>query len=304
MHQEDKSFMTNFALVIAGLVVVTIIVFILAHLVAGSSVVIDQTDLQKSIAKNLAPIGKAVEAGSEQAKAVEAKAQQQATAPQAQPAAAAVGGGASAEDVVKTVCAVCHQAGVANAPKIGDKTAWEPRFAKGLDGLVQSAVKGLNAMPPRGNKPDLSDAGLKAAIVYMLKQSGIEVADAAAPAPEQPAAPAATAAATTAAATPAPAPEQPAAPAAAGGALPAGVDLAQGKQLYEQACFICHQAGVAGAPKMGDKTAWGPRIAQGFDTLKEHALKGFKAMPPKGGRSDLPDEQIVSAIGYMVSQSQ
>ena len=65
---------------------------------------------------------------------------------------------------------------------------------------------------------------------------------------------------------------------------------------------FCHEAGVAGAPKLGDKAAWEPRLAQGWDTLMEHALKGFKGMPPKGGRMDASDQEIMSAVGYMVSQ--
>jgi cytochrome c5 len=86
--------------------------------------------------------------------------------------------------------------------------------------------------------------------------------------------------------------------------VPADLDLAHGKQLYNTACVICHQAGVAGAPKLGDKEAWAPRIAQGFDTLVKHSLNGFRGMPPKGGRVDLPDEEFISAVGYMVSQAQ
>jgi len=76
------------------------------------------------------------------------------------------------EQVVQTTCGACHQTGAAGAPKIGDKAAWAPRLAKGLKGLLQSAVKGLNAMPPRGGNPDLSDAELEGAIALMGNQSG------------------------------------------------------------------------------------------------------------------------------------
>ncbi|MFO1350441.1 MAG: c-type cytochrome [Gammaproteobacteria bacterium] len=86
--------------------------------------------------------------------------------------------------------------------------------------------------------------------------------------------------------------------------IPDGIDMEKGKKTYEAGCMVCHAAGVAGAPKLGDKAAWGPRIAQGFDTLKEHAIKGFKAMPPKGGLSNLADDDIVAGIAYMVSQAQ
>ena len=88
------------------------------------------------------------------------------------------------------------------------------------------------------------------------------------------------------------------APAAAAAAGP--VD---GKAIYEQTCFACHGTGAAGAPKFGDKGAWSPRIAQGMDTLLNHAMNGFKAMPPRGGRADLDDDSVKAAVEYMVEHS-
>ncbi len=73
-----------------------------------------------------------------------------------------------------------------------------------------------------------------------------------------------------------------------------------GKAIYEQACFACHGTGAAGAPKFGDKGAWGPRIGQGLDTLFTHAMNGFKGMPPRGGRADLDDDSVKAAVKYMV----
>ena len=86
--------------------------------------------------------------------------------------------------------------------------------------------------------------------------------------------------------------------------LPTGLDLDHGKQLYNTLCVICHQAGVDGAPKLGDRLAWSQRLAKGFNTLVEHATKGYKGMPPKGGHVDIPNEEVASAVGYMVSQVQ
>ena len=74
-----------------------------------------------------------------------------------------------------------------------------------------------------------------------------------------------------------------------------------GKGVYDKVCVACHGTGAAGAPKLGDKAAWGPRIKQGQDTLYQHALKGLRAMPPKGGAPDLPDAQIKSAVDYLVA---
>ena len=84
---------------------------------------------------------------------------------------AGAGAAKSGEEIVKTTCAVCHQAGVAGAPKIGDKAAWAPRLAQGLDGLVKSATAGKNAMPPKGGA-ELSAGELTRAIVFMTNKSG------------------------------------------------------------------------------------------------------------------------------------
>ena len=73
-----------------------------------------------------------------------------------------------------------------------------------------------------------------------------------------------------------------------------------GKAIFEQACFACHGTGAAGAPKFGDKAAWGPRIEKGLDTLYSHALNGFNAMPPRGGRADLDDDSVKAAAKYMI----
>lgn len=72
-----------------------------------------------------------------------------------------------------------------------------------------------------------------------------------------------------------------------------------GEQVYTGICLSCHGAGLAGAPKFGDATAWGPRVAQGWDTLVKHALEGFNAMPAKGGAADLSDDELKRAVAYM-----
>ncbi|MFT3735539.1 MAG: c-type cytochrome [Rhodocyclaceae bacterium] len=85
-----------------------------------------------------------------------------------------------------------------------------------------------------------------------------------------------------------------AAPAAAGGPV-------DGKKIYETSCAACHATGAAGAPKAGDKGAWGPRIAAGKDTLYKHALEGKGAMPPKGGNPSLSDAEIKAVVDHLVS---
>jgi cytochrome c5 len=111
-----------------------------------------------------------------------------------------------------------------------------------------------------------------------------ESAPAAAPAPQP----------TAAVTTPAPAP----APAA---------ENALGKKVFGSTCSMCHSAGVAGAPKPGDKADWGPRIAQGTDTLYKHAIDGFNGakgqMPARGGNTALKDDEVKAAVDYMVAAS-
>jgi len=84
-------------------------------------------------------------------------------------------------------------------------------------------------------------------------------------------------------------------PAAAGG------DAGKGKSVYDSACTVCHAAGVAGAPKAGDKAAWAPRLKTGNAALVATAIKGKGAMPPKGGNLSLSDADIKAAVDYMVS---
>ena len=91
-------------------------------------------------------------------------------------------------------------------------------------------------------------------------------------------------------------------------AEPAPVAAAlSGPQVYNAACLACHGAGIAGAPILGDTAAWAPRIAQGADVLKDHAINGYSGsvgfMPAKGGRVDLSDQEVRVAVDYMVGES-
>jgi cytochrome c5 len=98
--------------------------------------------------------------------------------------------------------------------------------------------------------------------------------------------------------------------AAAGLALVAAttVQANDGQAVYNSACFACHTTGVAGAPKIGDKANWAPRIAQGIDLLYKHSLEGYQGkagyMPPKGGFAHLSDAHVKLAVDYMVKSAQ
>ena len=189
------------------------------------------------------------------------------------------------QQVVAAACGGCHETGAGGAPRVGDWAAWKPRVERGLNALYESAISGHGGMPARGGMAKLTDAEIRRAIEYMFK-AGQQAAPAAAAAPV--AAPVAVAAA-------APAPAAALAPAA---------DAAAGKKLYETACLACHAAGVAGAPKFGDKAAWAPRLAAGIDALTASTIKGKGAMPPRGAAAGASDADIRAAVEYLVSQVQ
>ena len=94
---------------------------------------------------------------------------------------------------------------------------------------------------------------------------------------------------------------------AAAPAAPAAAENELGKSVFGKTCAMCHAAGVAGAPKPGDKADWGPRIAQGKDTLYKHAIEGFTGakgmMPAKGGAANLTDAEVKAAVDYMADKS-
>jgi cytochrome c5 len=201
-------------------------------------------------------------------------------------------------NVYKAQCAACHDAGLAGAPKFGDASAWGARIATGYEALLNSSLKGKGAMAPQGGGA-FRDPEIGRAVVHMANAAGAKFAEpqAAAPAAAE-AAPAAPAAAAPAA----PAPE--AAPAAAAAApAPAAVAAANGEALYKQSCTVCHAAGVAGAPKTGDKAAWAPRLAQGVDAMTATVIKGKGAMPPKGGAMAASDAEIHAAVQYLVDRA-
>lgn len=179
------------------------------------------------------------------------------------------------EQIYQTVCTACHSTGVAKAPKFGDKRDWGPRIRAGEKALLQVALKGKGAMPPRGGASDLTDLEVERAVVYMANAGGAQFKEPAAPAPAQ------TASAST--------PRSRSAPA-----------VADGKKVYESTCIACHGAGVANAPKFGDKKAWAMHLMHGTEHLYENALKGTGAMPPRGGNLTLSDADVKAAVDYML----
>jgi len=285
---NDTAFLRMFVMILGALVAFTVTILILANIVIDTAEEERGEDprLRAAIVKRIQPVGSVNVAVADAAPA----------APR------------SGAEVVAASCNSCHAAGVLGAPKVGDKAAWSQRMAAegGVDGLTASAIKGKGGMPPKGGAM-VSDAELRAAIEDMLSNSGVD-AGAAAAVPSGPVETAkemagdAVDAAKSMVAAVMPASEPTPAPAPAAEAPAA--DLEKGKAVYGAACFVCHGTGAAGAPKLGDKALWAPRIAQGMDALNMNALRGKGAMPPKGGRMDLSDADVTAAVAYMVSQGQ
>ncbi|MDQ7745331.1 c-type cytochrome [Hydrogenophaga pseudoflava] len=205
---------------------------------------------------------------------------------------------ASGEAVYTAQCSACHATGAAGAPKFGDAAAWGPRLGAGYEALLTSALKGKGAMGAQGGGA-FSDVEIGRAVVHMANAAGGKFAEPQAPAAAGAAAPAAAAEAAPATA-PAAAPAAAAAPVAAAPAAAAVPAAGAGEALYKQACSVCHAAGVAGAPKFGDKAAWSARVGLGLDGLTASAIKGKNAMPPKGG-STASDADIKAAVEYMLA---
>ncbi len=248
--------------IVLAFVVPVVVIIMLAQLAADTKKSTLSPDAQEeAIAKRLKPAGEVV--------------------------IAAAGGAQQIRDgksVVEMACAACHATGAMNAPKIGDKAAWGKLTGRTLESLTASAIKGIRQMPARGGNPDLTDVEVARAIVYMANQGGANW--------KEPAAPAAPAAA------PATAASAPVAVASA--AATSGGNEAKGKGVYDASCAACHAAGVAGAPKPGDKAAWAPRLKTGKDALYASVIKGKNAMPPKGGNPSLTDDDIKAAVDYLM----
>jgi cytochrome c5 len=167
----------------------------------------------------------------------------------------------SGKEVVQAVCAGCHATGANGAPRIGDQKAWSRRASQGLTSLTRNALEGIRRMPSHGGNPGLTDLEIGRAVAYMVNQSGGRWVE----------------------------------PATA-------KDLAterSGEQVVKSQCVKCHEQGLRGAPKIGDREAWIPRMKQGLDYLVRSAIRGHGGMPPRGGQANLTDSEIRAAVLYM-----
>ena len=167
----------------------------------------------------------------------------------------------SGQEVVDAVCAACHVPGKDKAPKIGDAKAWSARASQGLNALTDHAIKGIRNMPAHGGNSGVSDIEIERAVIYMVNRSGGKWIE------------------------------------PVGGATPAVMRTSEA--IVNNQCAKCHQEGLNGAPKIGDRPAWIPRLKNGLDKLVASAIHGHGGMPARGGLPDLSDQEIRGAIVYM-----
>lgn len=165
------------------------------------------------------------------------------------------------KEVVESLCVSCHASGARGAPKIGDKKAWAKLASRGLSGLSKSALTGIRDMPSHGGNLNLTDTEIERAITYMVNRSGGHWAEPV--------------------------------------SRTTRATERTGEQIVSIRCSHCHQTGVNGAPKIGDKADWIPRLKPGIDVVVRSAINGHGGMPPRGGMADLSDSEIRNAIIFM-----
>ncbi|HEY6892655.1 MAG TPA: c-type cytochrome, partial [Rhodanobacteraceae bacterium] len=168
------------------------------------------------------------------------------------------------KQVVDAVCIRCHGSGEYGAPKIGDTAAWSKLADRGLSGLSKNAIQGVRQMPPHGGNFTLSDTEIERAITYMVNQSGGHWIE---PASRN-----------------------------------RTVAERSGKEIVDAQCSKCHAEGKGGAPRIGDRDAWIPRLKPGLDVVVRSAINGHGGMPARGGLANLTDSEIRGAIIYMFSK--
>lgn len=170
----------------------------------------------------------------------------------------------SGKAVVEATCAACHATGEKGAPKIGDQKAWSELAKRGLGGLTKSALAGIRQMPPHGANMKLTDTEIRRGITYMVNQSGGKWTE----------------------------------PIASTGKPVRRTS----EQIVNAQCSKCHEKGMGGAPKIGDRDAWIPRLKNGLDPLVQSAVNGHGGMPPRGGLANLSDTELKEAITYMFNK--
>ena len=157
---NDNQFATTLMIIIGVLAVSTVVIMIIANILLPDTNYSEDDLIQGNLQQRIKPIGKLAINGVSSANASEGED----TVVASNDAAEAK----SAEELY-TACAACHDAGVLNAPKLGDKAGWNQRISKGADALYASAINGIGTMPPKGGRADISDDDIKKVVDYMLE---------------------------------------------------------------------------------------------------------------------------------------
>jgi cytochrome c5 len=174
VSKQDDHFFNVFSSVLGILVAITIFLFVLAKMVGGSMTaqhVADDPILQAEVAERVKAFGQVAIAGQDNS-ALSSIAPPTGAAPAAATTAALPANG---EEVYRAVCTTCHGPGIAGAPKSGDKAAWAPRIAQGMDVLYKHSIEGFQGqagvMPAKGGRADLTDELVREAVDYMVSQA-------------------------------------------------------------------------------------------------------------------------------------
>lgn len=238
-----------FVPVFAGLIIAITSIYLIVSLVQSSFFVAEDKSSAEATAARIKPLGE-VMIGS---------------AP----------GSRTGEEIYSKVCLSCHAAGLLGSPVLGDKAAWSTRIAKGFSGLTESAIKGINQMPARGGKSDLTDDEMARVVAYMANQAGADW---------KPVDTIQTTLASDSVAT-------------------LDVRVLTGEAIYNKTCVACHATGVSGAPILGDKAAWATRLTKGLTVLTANSTNGINQMPAKGNQPDLTEEEMTLVVIYMANMA-
>jgi cytochrome c5 len=172
MSNSDKATIRQLSIMVGGLAVLTVILMFAGYEIYDHAPKETDPNQSAAVADRIAPAG-AVYAGNTGRAAMQAAADAAAKAAASQ---VAYGGTTDGKTIFNNLCTSCHTAGVAGAPKVGNKAMWAPRIAEGLDTLIKHATDGYhgpdgNFMPPKGGNPALTDAQVKAAVTWIVDQA-------------------------------------------------------------------------------------------------------------------------------------
>lgn len=272
----DSGMVKNMGFVVLAVTVLGLLAAFAARMLGDGGVDIDDPIMRNALIERIEPVASVRTSADD--------------LPQGSAVLAVASAPKSPEELVNGACAACHAAGVAGAPMLGDEAAWASRRELGLEALVASVINGKGSMPARGGST-YSDEEIAKAVQHIALFEPV--------ASEAPAATNDTASSGTSETTAVEATAT-AVAAVVMGQEPEGLTDTI-KSAVNGVCAGCHIAGVANAPKYGDKEAWQARADKGMAALVASVANGLNVMPPRGG-SSLTDEELPIAIQYMLSK--